>query len=77
VLTEYCAPELPITAVYPHRQHLSTNVRSFLDLVNKHARGAEQESAPGELEVPPALLARNGGRPAAQINLMNSRPRHV
>lgn len=77
VLTEYCAPELPINAVYPHRQHLSTNVRSFLDLVNKHVHGAEQESASETLEVPPPPIAANGARPAAQLNVMSSKPQHV
>jgi DNA-binding transcriptional LysR family regulator len=60
VLTEFCSPELPINAVYPHRQHLATNVRSFLDLVTKHFHGTEQEPACGELEIPPALTKRNG-----------------
>lgn len=77
VLTEYCSPELPINIVYPHRQHLPTNVRSFLDLVNKHVRGADQDSAPRELEVPPALIAGNGVPPAAQLNVMSSKPRYV
>jgi len=75
VLTEYCAPELPINAVYPHRQHLSTNVRSFLDLVNKHVRRVDLDSAPVELEVPPALIAGNGVPPAAQLSVMSSKPR--
>ena len=30
MLTEFSCPELAINAVYPHRQHLATNVRSFL-----------------------------------------------
>lgn len=77
VLAEYCSPELPINAVYPHRQHLSTNVRSFLDLLNKHVHGAEQESVPGELEVPPALVAGNGLQPPARLNVMSSKPQHV
>lgn len=77
VLTEYCGPELPINAVYPHRQHLSTNVRSFLDLVNKHVHGADPDSAPGTLEVPPSLIAANGARQATQLNVMSSKPQHV
>lgn len=64
VLTEFCSPELPINAVYPHRQHLSTNVRTFLDLVAKHVHADQDaaEDAPRELEVPPPLIARNGAR---------------
>jgi DNA-binding transcriptional LysR family regulator len=77
VLTEYCSPELPINAVYPHRQHLSTNVRSFLDLVSKHAHGAGQDSAPGEPDVPPALIVGNGARPTARFNVLSSEPPHV
>jgi DNA-binding transcriptional LysR family regulator len=57
VLTEFSCRELPINAVYPHRQHLATNVRSFLDLVTKHARGADLESASGEPDLPPPLMA--------------------
>jgi DNA-binding transcriptional LysR family regulator len=77
VLTEYCSPELPINAVYPHRQHLSTNVRSFLDLVSKHAHGAGQDSAPGEPDVPPTLIVGNGALPAARFNVLSSEPPHV
>jgi DNA-binding transcriptional LysR family regulator len=49
VLTEFCCPELPINAVYPHRQHLSINVRSFLDLLAEHFRGGDR-AEDGELE---------------------------
>jgi DNA-binding transcriptional LysR family regulator len=65
VLTEFCCTELAINAVYPHRQHLATNVRSFLDLVTKHVHGADQEPASDELEVTPALVA--SGQPSAQV----------
>ena len=77
VLTEFAAPGLPIHAVYPHRQHLSTNVRSFLDLVNKQLHGGDPESAPETLEIPPALIAGNGVRRPAQFNVMNLKPRHT
>jgi DNA-binding transcriptional LysR family regulator len=60
VLTEFCCPEEPINAVYPHRQHLATNVRSFLNLVTKHVHGADREPAPGEPDIPPALIAARG-----------------
>lgn len=52
VLTEFCLPELPINAVYPHRQHLATNVRSFLGLVTKHVHGPEQDLSVGKVETP-------------------------
>lgn len=77
VLTEYCSPELPINAVYPHRQHLSTNVRSFLDLMSKHGHGADQESEPSELDVPHALIAGNGALPTARFEVLSSEPPHV
>jgi DNA-binding transcriptional LysR family regulator len=38
VLTDHLRTEHPISAVYPHRHHLSAKVRSFLDLVTKHYR---------------------------------------
>jgi DNA-binding transcriptional LysR family regulator len=60
VLTEFSCPGQPINAVYPHRQHLATNVRSFLDLITKHARKTELEPADGELDFPPVPLAANG-----------------
>lgn len=60
VLTEFCCPERPIYAVYPHRQHLAITVRSFLDLVSKHFHAAEQEPASGMLDIPPAMIAGNG-----------------
>jgi DNA-binding transcriptional LysR family regulator len=75
VLTEFCIPELPINAVYPHRQHLPINVRSFLDLVSKH--GADQVSMPGELGVPPGGFTGNGVLPTAQLNLLSSEPPQV
>jgi DNA-binding transcriptional LysR family regulator len=33
ILPEYRAPEFAINAIYPHRHHLSTKVRSFIDLL--------------------------------------------
>lgn len=44
VLMEFCCPELPISAVYPNRQHLSTSVRGFLDLLAKHSRTANWDT---------------------------------
>jgi DNA-binding transcriptional LysR family regulator len=32
-LTDYQAPQLPISAIYPHRRLLSAKVRHFIDLV--------------------------------------------
>jgi DNA-binding transcriptional LysR family regulator len=72
VLTEFCTPELPINAVYPHRQHLATNVRSFLELVTKHFHAQDQDLAPAELDVPPALMAANGGLQTVQLAALHS-----
>jgi DNA-binding transcriptional LysR family regulator len=63
VLTEFRRPELPINAIYPHRQHLAATVRSFLDLIAKHFHGVEQEPPRAELGIPSALIARNGAAP--------------
>jgi DNA-binding transcriptional LysR family regulator len=72
VLTEFTCPELPIHAVYPHRQHLSTNVRTFLDLVTKQFHAADQETASPELSIAPALLAANGALQSVQFDTLNS-----
>jgi DNA-binding transcriptional LysR family regulator len=36
ILTEFPTVERSIDAIYPHRQHLSAKVRSFIDLAAKH-----------------------------------------
>jgi len=72
VLTEFCCPELSINAVYPHRHHLATNVRSFLDLVTRHAQGADQDPASGELDIAPALIAARGRLSSVQFDSMRS-----
>jgi len=71
VLTEFCAAEQPINAVYPHRQHLATNVRGFLDLVTQHFDATNERPAPEALDVPPALIAARGARPAARFNVLS------
>jgi DNA-binding transcriptional LysR family regulator len=68
VLTEFASPELPINAVYPHRQHLATNVRSFLDLVSKHVHAADQDSPRGELDIPPVLIAGSDAPPPVRLH---------
>jgi DNA-binding transcriptional LysR family regulator len=71
VLTEFATPELAINAVYPHRQHLSTNVRSFLDLLTKHFHVDDQDAATGDSDVLPPLLAANGiplGAPSSVLS---------
>lgn len=68
VLTEFCCPEQPINAVYPHRQHLATNVRSFLDLITRHGHGAGHQPASGELDIPPAPITGNGAPPAVRLH---------
>jgi len=35
ILQEFPAPELAINIIYPHRQHLSTKVRAFVDIAVK------------------------------------------
>jgi DNA-binding transcriptional LysR family regulator len=57
VLNEFSCPEQAINAVYPHRRHLATKVRSFLDLITKHFHAADQEAVFLELDAPPALTA--------------------
>jgi DNA-binding transcriptional LysR family regulator len=49
VLTEFSSPELPIHAVYPHRQYLSANVRNFLDQLANRFRELDRQTAGGEL----------------------------
>jgi DNA-binding transcriptional LysR family regulator len=41
VLTEFCCPERPINAVFPHRHHRSANVRIFLELVTKRVSAVD------------------------------------
>jgi DNA-binding transcriptional LysR family regulator len=72
VLTEFCCPEQPINAVYPHRQHLATNIRSFLALITNPFYGTDEEPASSESKVPPALIA--GSLPAAQFGALNPKP---
>lgn len=78
VLTEFCSPELPINAVYPHRQHLPISVRSFLDLVSSHGHKAGQVPAPRrrDFEAPLRIIG-NGAPPVAQLDPMTSEPAHV
>jgi DNA-binding transcriptional LysR family regulator len=38
VLTQFLQAEHPVSAIYPHRHHLSAKVRSFLDLLVAHFR---------------------------------------
>jgi DNA-binding transcriptional LysR family regulator len=40
VLTEFAAPEMPINAIYPHRQFIPSKVRSFIDLASREFRDA-------------------------------------
>lgn len=68
VLTEFSCLGLSINAVYPHRQHLATNVRSFLDLISQQFRAMEREADRDDLDIAPALIARNGAAPAVRLN---------
>jgi DNA-binding transcriptional LysR family regulator len=47
ILTEFPALERSIDAIYPHRQHLSAKVRSFIDLVAKHFHGSNWHNPNG------------------------------
>jgi DNA-binding transcriptional LysR family regulator len=46
-LTEFPTVERSIDAIYPHRQHLSAKVRSFIDLVAKHFHDAKWDNPSG------------------------------
>jgi DNA-binding transcriptional LysR family regulator len=74
VLTEFSCLEFPINAVYPHRQHLATNVRSFLDLAAKHFHAADLHPAPQELDVPPTLVAAQKALQSVRFDTLNSKP---
>jgi DNA-binding transcriptional LysR family regulator len=74
VLTEFSCPELAINAVYPHRHHLSINVRSFLDLISKHFHEANQEPLREDLDIPPALIAENGALQSVQFDALSPKP---
>jgi len=68
VLNEFCTPEMAINAVYPHRQHLATNVRSFLDLVTKHFHAADRDPVPAEENPLPVPIAANGALHSVQFD---------
>ena len=36
LLADYAPPEEPVWAVYPHRQHLQSKVRMFVDVLRRH-----------------------------------------
>jgi DNA-binding transcriptional LysR family regulator len=74
VLTEFTGPERLIHTVYPHRQHLSTNVRTFIDLLAKHCHGPNRELAGGDLKALPTLIATDGRRPSARFDSLNQKP---
>ena len=74
VLTEFSCPEFPINAVYPHRQHLATNVRSFLELAAKHFHAADLHPAPEQPGVSPALVAAQKALQSVRFDTLNSKP---
>jgi DNA-binding transcriptional LysR family regulator len=47
ILTEFPTIERSIDAIYPHRQHLSAKVRSFIDLVAKHFHDTKWDNPSG------------------------------
>jgi DNA-binding transcriptional LysR family regulator len=49
VLSEFSTAERSIDAIYPHRQHLSAKVRSFIDLVAKRFHDASSAKPNGPL----------------------------
>src|SRR4029077_4746482 len=68
VLTEFSCTEMAINAVYSHRAHLATNVRSFLDLVTRHVHAASRDALSRALDLPPGLIARNGAVPSVRLD---------
>ncbi|HEY4254610.1 MAG TPA: substrate binding domain-containing protein, partial [Roseomonas sp.] len=52
LLPQHRPPEFPINAIYPHRHHLSTKVRSFIDLLAQRFAAHRQWMHPTP-EVPP------------------------
>jgi DNA-binding transcriptional LysR family regulator len=46
LLPEYRPVELAMSAVYPHRHHLSAKVRSFLDLLAHHSAEHQKQINP-------------------------------
>jgi DNA-binding transcriptional LysR family regulator len=74
VLTDFSCPELPIHAVYPNRQHLSTNVRSFLDLLAKHFRELERQTANSDLEDALPQTPENGAPQLKHLAALASKP---
>jgi len=40
VLTKFPTPEMPLNAIYPHRQFVPSKVRSFIDLALKEFQQA-------------------------------------
>jgi hypothetical protein len=71
-LTDFFCAERPIHAAYPHHQHLSTNVRNFIDLLAKRSRAANQQRANGDLKVLLTPIATDGALPAAQFEGLGS-----
>jgi DNA-binding transcriptional LysR family regulator len=47
VLTEFPAPEMPINAIYPHRQFVPSKVKSFIDLALEVFHDANWNGAEG------------------------------
>jgi DNA-binding transcriptional LysR family regulator len=45
VLTQFPAPEMPINAIYPRRQFVTSKVRSFIDLAAEQFREVSWNSS--------------------------------
>jgi DNA-binding transcriptional LysR family regulator len=58
VLEAYEAPELPINAVYPHRQYLAAKVQKFVEFLR--ARLADYGLGPAAASTPPKKRATSG-----------------
>ena len=48
LLPDYDSGDLPVVALYPHRQHLPAKVRSFIDFAVKHFAEALAQARPPE-----------------------------
>lgn len=60
LLAEHRPVEFAINAIYPHRHHLSTKVRSFIDLLADRFAEHRKWMSPGSAEEERALNARDG-----------------
>jgi DNA-binding transcriptional LysR family regulator len=61
VLTDFVQDELPISVVYPHRQHLPAKVRTFIDMLAEHFDASAKDDAPRRDHAPKTRTLRVDG----------------